>query len=337
MHTYIHPSTHPPRYFTWWGHMDQPSLPVYRCWLSSEEGWARGYTPDAKTILSIVSGFRGVPRPKPPVPWGDGLCPGDCDCGKDLPCGEYLWDHRNQSLRQYLVDVAVLDNSTGLRSPHIDGFYFDDQWSDKPESRGPVAPNYHFCDSSSIGGPSEVDFNCVADMGLTQADTTAITAALAETMVQVKEAILDHGGFSTRMMPSYAVHAIDEPALDPRPPAKCLAFMRHYCRPDNPNLKQTFTYEWTRNSLQDISPLPAMTQDLARFLLVRGPYAYIGWQWVGCRDVYERPSELENNYGTPVDKVCHEVSSGVFEREWTAGVVRMDCNNWSATLPPPLP
>ena len=141
-------------------------------------------------------------------------------------------------------------------------------------------------------------------------------------------------------MPAYAVHAIDpaQPALDPRPPDRCNAFMRTYCRPDNPNINHTFTYEWTRKSMHDISPIPAVTQDLARFLLVRGAYAYIGWQWVGCRDTYERPPELENDYGVPVDAVCRETGggSGVYERQWTAGTVRMDCNTWSATLPPPL-
>ena len=75
--------------------------------------------------------------------------------------------------------------------------------------------------------------------------------------------------------------------------------------------------------MRDISPIPAVTQDLARFLLVRGPYAYIGWQWVGCLDSYERPAELENDYGTPVDAVCSEASPGVFERKWTAGMVQM--------------
>ena len=186
---------------------------------------------------------------------------------------------------------------------------------------------------SPIGGATEQNPFCAEDTGLTQADTTAMVQALAETMRQVNAAILSHGGFSTRMMSSYAVHAIDDPALDPRPPARCNAFLREYCRPENPNLKRVFIYEWTRKSMHDISPAPAVMQDLARFLLVRGPYAYIGWQWVGCRDSYERPPALEHDYGVPVEAVCREVSQGVFERRWTSGLVRMDCNTWSATLP----
>ena len=140
--------------------------------------------------------------------------------------------------------------------PSVDRFYVDDAWSDKPDPppRG-QPPSYRSCDSSAIGGPTEEDAHCVTDMGLTQADTTAMVGHLSETMAQVKEAIIAHGGFSTRMMPAYAVHAVDDPALDPRPPARCIAFMRRYCRPDNPNMRQTFTYEarprcWKRPSFR---------------------------------------------------------------------------------------
>ena len=53
------------RYFSWWGHVDSPTrggnVTVYRCWLSSAAGWKKGYAP---TGGAIVSGFRGVPRPR---------------------------------------------------------------------------------------------------------------------------------------------------------------------------------------------------------------------------------------------------------------------------------
>ena len=37
--------------------------------------------------------------------------------------------------------------------------------------------------------------------------------------------------------------------------------------------------------------------------------------------------------GTPVDSTCTETSAGVFERKWSKGVVRMDCNQWTGTVP----
>ena len=53
---------------------------------------------------------------------------GICDCGPGLPCGEYLWDHRNQSLRQWLVDelknprdrvifIILMDSMRGRHIP----------------------------------------------------------------------------------------------------------------------------------------------------------------------------------------------------------------------------
>ena len=159
-----------------------------------------------------------------------------------------------------------MGSTTGLGSKYIDGYYFDDAWSDTNTSGGGASS----CNHSPIGGATEENPWCVVDMGLTQAETKEITTELGVTMRQVNEAILANGGFSTRMMPAYAVHAVDDPATDPRPPARCNAFMRTYCRAESPNLKQAFVYEWTRKSFHDISPIPAVQQDLARFLLVRG-------------------------------------------------------------------
>jgi hypothetical protein len=46
-----------------------------------------------------------VPTPEHPDP--DGKCDtSGCDCGPGLPCGEYLFDHRNDSLRTAAAAVA---------------------------------------------------------------------------------------------------------------------------------------------------------------------------------------------------------------------------------------
>ena len=47
---------------------------------------------------------------------------GNCDCGggKDnsdgIPCGEYLWDHRNATLRQWLTDTFILGSGAYTNS-----------------------------------------------------------------------------------------------------------------------------------------------------------------------------------------------------------------------------
>eukprot|EP01044_Picomonas_judraskeda_P011871 COSAG03_NODE_1657_length_3709_cov_5.853740_3_plen_310_part_00 len=97
------------RYFSWWGHVDDPSsnVTVFRCWLSSQTGWDKGYVP---AVARVVSGFRGVPRPSKQVAWGDGVCPGDCDCGVGLPCGEYLCAQQQ--------DAAARSHDCSKRAKH---------------------------------------------------------------------------------------------------------------------------------------------------------------------------------------------------------------------------
>ena len=36
------------------------------------------------------------------------ICKSICDCGNNLPCGEYLYDHRNESMRKWLVNTFIL-------------------------------------------------------------------------------------------------------------------------------------------------------------------------------------------------------------------------------------
>ena len=51
------------------------------------------------------------------------------DCGVGVECGEYVFDHRNASIRQWLIDTVFLGNETGGGNPAVQGFYVDDGWS----------------------------------------------------------------------------------------------------------------------------------------------------------------------------------------------------------------
>jgi len=62
----------------------------------------------------------------PDYPSGDGSCREPCNCG-GVPCGEYLFDHRNASLRDFLINEVLL-GPTGLGNSNISGFYLDDNW-----------------------------------------------------------------------------------------------------------------------------------------------------------------------------------------------------------------
>jgi len=80
------------------------------------------------------------------------------------------------------------------------------------------------------------------------------------------------------------------------------------------------------------SVLPEFEADLTNFLLTRGKYAVLGHGWLGCSHKYLYPDALSKDYGEPVDELCKEVSSGVFQRKWTKATVEMDCNTWSPSI-----
>ena len=80
-------------------------------------------------------------------------------------------------------------------------------------------------------------------------------------------------------------------------------------------------------------PLTAPTQDIANFLLIRGPYAFLGHGWLGCSREYQVPEQLNWDYGEPTG-LCKETAanSSVFTREWTKASIEMDCNTWTPTI-----
>jgi hypothetical protein len=84
---------------------------------------------------------------------------------------------------------------------------------------------------------------------------------------------------------------------------------------------------------KDPSQLTELHQDLANFLLVRGPYAWLGHGWHGCSKNYPFPHEFSRDYGKPLD-ICAETAanSGVFTRKWTNVDVTMDCNKWTPSF-----
>jgi hypothetical protein len=83
-------------------------------------------------------------------------------------------DHRNASLRDWLINDFTLGNVSGLGNPAIDGFYFDDSWSAAPAT--PPTGKWHGCNASPIGGASEENPYCAIDMGLTKDDVAQIAS-----------------------------------------------------------------------------------------------------------------------------------------------------------------
>uniref|UniRef100_A0A6V3L060 Uncharacterized protein n=2 Tax=Lotharella globosa TaxID=91324 RepID=A0A6V3L060_9EUKA len=101
------------------------------------------------------------------------------------------------------------------------------------------------------------------------------------------------------------------------------------------------------------SSITDIRQRIAAFLLARGEYAWMGYNWMGCAGSdhsrggfvdgarWQRPSEWDplgamkldfGNGGKPLDPICREVSDGIFERRFEKIVVRLDCNEWKASF-----
>jgi len=116
----------------------------------------------------------------------------------------------------------------------------------------------------------------------------------------------------------------------------CVDSLRKYCSVDSPSQTRVMNYAFSPGSCDGHKGPINMTspdQDIANFLLIRGPHAFLGHGWLGCSRIYTYPEKLNWDYGTPLG-LCKETSSGsgVFVREWTNSKITMDCNTWTPTF-----
>jgi len=278
----------------------------------------------------------------PGHPHGDGDCIDVCDCGEGLPCGEYLFDHRNASLQDFLINTFILGPRYGMGTKVINGFFLDDGWSTKAD---PVPwwapPDYKQCDMYETGGPTEEDYYCTVDMGLTHEEVVQIATNYSKTWEKAVNAIVDNGGFGWPLLQYSGNFGRNQSEDPPTRPDNCKSFLRRSCVNGSSIYTAPLLYTFTGTQAGSKQPLPLRheLEDVATFLLIRGPYAWLGFEWSGCCQGDEPPSPsggipypwskwFDLDYGEPVDSVCHETAagSGVFAREWTKAHVQMDCN-----------
>jgi hypothetical protein len=276
-----------------------------------------------------------VPTSTSPHP--DGSCDPTigCDCGTQ-PCGEYLWDHRNGSqLRTWLMD-NVIGGPTGLDAPEIDGLFIDDFWcSDMLQNTSCNDP---------VQGPTEIDSHSQLDMGLSDDDIRDLTLAWRQTMTLAQRTILRKGGYTWSLMSGQSNANAMPTTLSA---SSCAAQLRDACaggKAESDWQTQAHIVGFSQNG----TALTQVEQDVAFFSLVRGPYAWLGWGTWGMTWPFNRepahgelpplphgvprPSLLERDFGVPVDRVCREVSPGVFSRRWSlGGDIRLDCNTFEAS------
>jgi hypothetical protein len=312
----------------------------------------------------------------------DGSCVGQCDCGTQ-PCGEYLWDHRNGSmLRDWIVNEHIL-GPAGMGDPAIDGFF-----SASPQPTVTSAPPPPPCSSAQPASPSsprtghepslfdthmlvcgacgavddfwcsdilqpgachdpvqgatEIDKNQQIDMGLSDADIKDLTLAWAETMGAVQKGILDKGGYTWSLIPGQE-NANASPIMMSN--KTCAAQLREAC---------TETSRWTKfATLFGLTAagteLVQLEQDIAFFLLARGPFAWLGWgRWGIGWPLNPEPAHgalpaqphgvplpaiLQTEVGEP-SGLCTEKSPGLFTREYSKVRVSLDCGTFEGKITP---
>ena len=221
-----------------------------------------------------------------------------------------------QTFQDWFIN-SYMFNEVG-QSKLVSGFFWDDFW---PGASG------NFPDSMP---------GIVSDTGMSSSDLTSITNAYDANMAALRNYTLGQGKFSWQMLWTGG-GAEGTGSTCPGPlvnNGSCAANLRQLCTAASPAQTRTMMYAFYPGSCRgDPSVLPQFDQDLANFLLVRGPYAYLGHGWLGCSREYAYPTELNGDYGEPLG-LCSETAtgSGVFTREFTKSTVQMDCNTYTPQI-----
>jgi len=234
---------------------------------------------------------------------------GTQDCGRS-PCGGYVFDHRNATFSEWFVNEFIISNHTILR-PGVSELYLDDR--------------------VELWGIAEAEGNFLRDTGLTPQDMQDLKSAFESTMERVYDRIVERGSFALQMLydgpfvlPGYFENGTRDHQGDVAP-GDCSQELRRFCQPDSTAARRALAY--TRNPSPDNASVQG-EQYLSLFLLTRGDYAWIGYDYRGCKTQwYPRPREWDVDYGEPVGN-CWETGadSKVFVRRWTKASVRWDCN-----------
>ena len=257
-----------------------------------------------------------------------------CDCGTNIPCGWYLWNHSHPDCRDWLVKEHMMVQMA-MGNPNVQGIFIDDVWENTPVNVGP-----------ELEGPGSEW--AVHDTGMSHDEVLTMQADWRKTMDAANAAVIEAGGYTWRLFYNNWTCA-----NSPFQKHECAEYMNLVCSPEAPLEKHALFYGFSGMTgcsgpnadgaaaaaapppVPGHDPIIDKIQHLASFLLIRGPYAWIGWAWLGCGHLPYRPKELDVDYGTPLE-TCHPVEGeeGVFVREYTKASVRVDCSRWEATITP---
>jgi hypothetical protein len=183
---------------------------------------------------------------------------------------------------------------------------------------------------------SEMDPDNVQKMGLSSEQVTAMIAAWLANQQAWRDKLVASG--KNEWFLFYGGQQTAPGQNQTCGQCTCASYLRANCGANSPSQNGTLFYGYSRITHRTPFPLPSPDQDIAAFLLSRGPYAFFGYGWTGCIDAthpFTRPPSLDVDYGEPTD-FCSETApgSGVFTRPFTKVNVALDCYTWEATFTP---
>ena len=241
------------------------------------------------------------------------------------------------TLQEWLVSNLTVTETT-LLHPDITGLFLDDTWS-------------------GSGAGDLNNKNMENDTDLAHSDLMDIASNWTQNFDTVKAAVLKHGGFSWQQLVGNStcqgavihndIKRNSSGGVTQNDSGLCASQLRTACLADSPYQKGALMY-----GLSGYFTPEDMPQALVNFLLIRGPYAWLGYSWRPCTSGgqniswFARNQSLlfEHDYGTP-SGLCKETrapafrgtyhpGSGVFVRQWSNATVTMDCNEWEGTIAP---
>ena len=148
-------------------------------------------------------------------------------------------------------------------------------------------------------------------------------------------AVADAGGWVWQMFTGCGFSEYDTGS-------SCVAAFTAACEPDSRQQTRMCYFDLKMRNQDEPDSFVDPASDVAKFLIARGPFAFLGTGWVGCEpdngveggghiQTYVRPAEFDVDYGTP-NGLCTQRSPGVFERDWTKAKVTHDCNTGKSAI-----
>lgn len=221
-----------------------------------------------------------------------------------------------QTFTDWFID-DYLFGPNGGSNVNISGFFFDDQFN----------PN----------GATE-SAGTLANLGLSKEQGTEVSEAYWAYMNTVYAELIKRGKFAWQLLwtgqkdcaykNSYGCLGTTGTKYLVQK-SNCAGALRTMCKKDSQAHRRAMMFPLQGTTTK----LVAFEQDLAAFLLTRGPHAFFGHSWKGCSNWYRFPDALNADYGEP-SELCTETTtkSGIFTREWSKASVKMDCNTYTGEV-----